>query len=304
MGLTKIQWARWTFNMWRGCVEVSPGCDHCYARELSKRNPAIFGTWGVDGERVIAAESYWRMPLKWDRDTAKDRRQAHVDGQPFYRPRVFCASLADWLEQRRELVAPRERLASTIEATEELDWLLLTKRPQLFAKLCPERWRRHGQPDGIPDNVWFGFTAEDDERLRLRTHWAVQVHARVIFISAEPLLGPLPWLEQALCDIMAAGAEPWVIVGGESGGGARPFAIEWCREIVQTCRRLGVPVFVKQLGVWPMEGWEYGVPPLQLKQAGRKVFPFLNLVDAKHGGDISEFPEDVQVREVPILSVV
>src|SRR4051794_38669367 len=97
---TKIQWTHHTFNPWRGCQKVSPGCAHCYAEQLSLRNPKVLGEWGPDGKRVIASESYWRLPLKWNRD-------AHKAGE---RRRVFCASLADVFEDRPELVKPRERL--------------------------------------------------------------------------------------------------------------------------------------------------------------------------------------------------
>src|SRR5262245_49606753 len=119
---SKIQWTDHTFNVWRGCEKVSPGCAHCYAETMSRRNPAVLGEWGKHGTRVIASEAMWREPLKWD-------RQARAAG---VRKRVFCASLADVFEDRPELVAPRERLFRLIEDTPNLDWQLLTKRPEFM----------------------------------------------------------------------------------------------------------------------------------------------------------------------------
>src|SRR5262249_10541241 len=115
---TRIAWTHHTLNPWRGCTKVSPGCTHCYAAELAKRNPAVLGRWGPGGPRVIASEAQWRNPLKWD-------RKAKAAGK---RPRVFCASLADIFEARPELESPRARLFDLIAATPNLDWLLLTKR--------------------------------------------------------------------------------------------------------------------------------------------------------------------------------
>ena len=101
MGLTAIEWTSsvkpdgtvvqgYSFNPWRGCTKVSAGCTHCYAETLSKRNPAVLGIWGKSGTRSIAAESYWKQPIKWNRDAA-------MAGE---RRRVFCASLADVFEGR------------------------------------------------------------------------------------------------------------------------------------------------------------------------------------------------------------
>ncbi len=126
---SKIQWTHHTFNPWRGCTHVSPGCEHCYAEALSKRNPAQLGTWGAGGTRVVASEAYWKQPERWN-------RAAEAAGE---RHRVFCASLADVFEDRPELVEPRERLWRLIVATPHLDWLLLTKRPENIARLLGPR---------------------------------------------------------------------------------------------------------------------------------------------------------------------
>jgi hypothetical protein len=121
---TKIQWTDHTFNPWRGCTKVSPGCAHCYAETQSKRNPKVLGVWGDAGTRPVASESYWRQPVAWD-------RIAKAEGR---RRRVFCASLADVFEDRPELAAPRVRLLALAALTPHLDWLFLTKRPGTMAQ--------------------------------------------------------------------------------------------------------------------------------------------------------------------------
>lgn len=87
---SKIQWTHHTFNPWRGCTKVSEGCKHCYAETMSKRNLKVLGQWGPNGTRVVASESMWREPMKWDA-AAKAAGERH---------RVFCASLADVFEGR------------------------------------------------------------------------------------------------------------------------------------------------------------------------------------------------------------
>jgi protein gp37 len=138
---SKIAWCDHTFNPWIGCQKVSPGCDHCYAEAMMDHR---YGKveWGPHGERKRTGDATWKQPLRW-------AKQANGG-----RPRVFCASLADWLDNK----VPREwrsDLGRLIEATPELDWLLLTKRPENYAKLAP--WPL----DKIPSNVWLGVTAEE-----------------------------------------------------------------------------------------------------------------------------------------------
>lgn len=131
---TKIQWADMTFNPWRGCTKVSPGCLNCYAEKLVTNR--LKGEWGKGRPRIRASASYWNRPLKWDRDAAnleafnRSESPLHDDGEfaPYVRPRVFCASLADWLDDE----VPSEWLADLLDLirrTPNLDWLLLTKRP-------------------------------------------------------------------------------------------------------------------------------------------------------------------------------
>jgi protein gp37 len=132
---SKIEWTIHTFNPWIGCQKVSPGCDNCYAEALmDKRLGRVVR--GPHGERMRTSPANWAKPLQW----AKAAARVGV------RHRVFCASLADWLDNKAD-TQWREDLAVLIEATPELDWLLLTKRIANFAKLSP--WH----DDDVPDNV-------------------------------------------------------------------------------------------------------------------------------------------------------
>lgn len=215
---SKIEWTDHTFNPWIGCQKVSPGCDNCYAEALTERYG--WTTWGPHGERKRTSQGNWKKPLAWNRAAAK----AGV------RYRVFSASLADWLDNR----APqswREDLANLIEATPNLDWLLLTKRIENFDKLA--MWHH----DDVPPNVWVGSTCEDQANFDRR--WRILKDIQAIrFISYEPAIGPL----------VLGGARPdWIICGGESGRGARMMQPGWAYALKRECEAAGVPFFMKQM---------------------------------------------------------
>lgn len=261
---TKIEWTHHTFNPVRGCKKVSDGCKNCYAEKMSKRNPETLGVWGDDGVRAIAAESYWKQPVKWNRDAEKDGE----------RRRVFCASLADVFEDRPEWIEPRARLFDLIRQTPNLDWLLLTKRPdniihsiyQLPLDFWPEETREmarnwlYGLP---PKNVWLGTSVENQEQADKRIPELLKVPAKVRFLSCEPLLGDIKWLCAPNERPQPRGigtdyewhpkgcidtAIDWVIVGGESGPDARPMHPDWARSIRDYCKAANVPIFIKQMG--------------------------------------------------------
>jgi protein gp37 len=180
------------------------------------------------------SDSYWTQPLAWN-------YQAERAGR---RTRVFCASMADVFEDRRDLDAKRTRLWELIEATPHLDWLLLTKRPQNVARLAPygSHW---------PANIWLGATAETQRWLDRRMDELRTVQAKVLFLSCEPLLGPLDFT--AWIDGARRGDQrmvDWVIAGGESGGDARPMHPEWVTSIRDQCVTAGIKFLFKQWGNW------------------------------------------------------
>lgn len=219
---SKIEWCDHTFNPWIGCQKVSPGCDHCYAEAMMDHR---YGKveWGPHGERKRTSEENWRKPFQW-------AKAARGSGR---RPRVFCASLADWLDNQASYEW-RIDLAILIDATPELDWLLLTKRIENFEKHAP--WLS-GE---VPANVWLGTTAEDQKHFDRRYAELANIPAPVHFISYEPALGALSVRE-------AYPFPDWIICGGESGKDRRYMEPQWARDLRDECSERSIPFFMKQM---------------------------------------------------------
>lgn len=234
---SRIEWTDHTFNPWWGCTKVSSACDHCYAERWARRLGRDI--WGYGAPRWFLSESYWRQPLKWD---ALAARQNH-------RARVFCASMADVFEWKKDLSFWRERLWHLIEETPNLDWLLLTKRPHLVNRLTPwgEAW---------PRNVWVGTTVETQRSLDKRVPYLEGIPCNVRFLSCEPLLGPLN-----LDEVLDGQAIHWIIAGGESGAGSRPCDPAWLCAIRDACLRTETPFHFKQWGDWaPLKAVDNAIP--------------------------------------------
>ena len=258
---SKTEWCSHTFNPWCGCTKVSAGCAHCYADAMSVRNPGVLGVWGPSGTRVIAAESYWRQPIAWDK-AAKEAGERH---------RVFCGSLMDVFEgpetMPQESIKPvwsaRRRLFKLIQKTTNLDWLLLTKRPENILPAIRDAietgddpdfdYNAAGDPNGLDvaplselfPNLWLGTSIEDQKTADKRIVELLKCPAVVRFLSIEPMLGPITlrheWMAGLLDDMLNPRPRiDWVIVGGESGPHARPMHPDWARSIRDQCVAAGV----------------------------------------------------------------
>jgi len=216
---TKIEWCDHTMNFFVGCEKVSPGCDHCYAESWAKRSghPELW-----QGER--RRTKTWAEPHKWNKLAAG----------AVTRPRVFTNSLADFFDNQ-VLSEWRADAWDVIGKTPNLDWLILTKRPQNIAKMLPAGWN-----DGLWRNVWLGTTAENQEEHDRRWPHLKAIPAAVRFLSYEPALGPLVLDADAPLD--------WVIAGGESGPHARPMSLDWMFNLRDQCARQGIYFFFKQMG--------------------------------------------------------
>lgn len=141
----------------------------------------------------------------------------------------------------------RAELFLLIERTPNLDWLLLTKRPENILKMVPETWR-----EKFPDNVWIGTSTEDQDTFRERIIELISIPAKVRFLSVEPMLGPVKLYFYNKLTREARTGKPgsaidWVICGGESGSKRRPFDLEWARALRDECLESGVPFFMKQV---------------------------------------------------------
>jgi protein gp37 len=227
-----IEWTDHTFNPWWGCVKVSPACANCYAETWSRR--VGLRLWGKHADRRFFSDEHWRQPILWEREAKKEQ----------LRRRVFCASMADIFEARQDLDPWRIRLWDLIISTPNLDWLLLTKRPENVQAIVP--W-------GLswPSNVWLGVTVENRDYATERIPHLLRAPALVRFLSCEPLLGPIDlsaWL---------SGID-WVILGGESGRQARPVDPSWVCDLRDQVVNAGGAFYFKQWGEWrpAAEGFE------------------------------------------------
>ena len=275
---SKIEWTNHTFNPWIGCTKVSEGCKNCYAeRDFDKRRHVV--EWGPGKPRHRTVASNWRKPRIWN---AKAERTGE-------RPRVFCASIADWLDPEVPLEWLADLLALIFE-TPNLDWLLLTKRPELwrdrmrFAALDAADRELHKRYSAIcnwlegiaPPNVWIGATVENQKNTT-RIPNLLQIPALVRFLSCEPLIGAVDLGKVELVPDVFDGDKlkrcgirinplagqffesqlfdnerkiHWVITGGESGPPARPMHPDWVRDIRDQCQKAGVAYLHKQWGEW------------------------------------------------------
>lgn len=252
--MSAIEWTDETWNPTVGCSRVSPGCDRCYAIGVAHRamQPAHVGlTVKRDGEptdwtgEVRLLPDRLDTPLQWK----KPRR-------------VFVDSMSDLFHRD----VPSHFIGSvfrTMARCPQHTFQVLTKRPQRM-----EAWVAANNEITVPTlpNVWLGTSIESD-RYAWRADHLRGTKAAVRFLSLEPLLGPLPTLNLSGID--------WVIIGGESGPGARPLALGWVRDLIAQGHDAGAAVFVKQLG---------------------------RSFDGRKGNDIDAWPDDLRVRDMPAVT--
>lgn len=272
---SKIEWCDHTVNFWWGCKEVSRACANCYARTLAKRfhhrADGSDALWGPDSGRWIRIAEAREEAMRYQRRAAQEGR----------RFRVFTNSMSDFFEDRRDLDEPRLLALQVMRETPDLDWLILTKRPERIVdglhRACVDaeppprhpaffRWLKAWLDGEAPANVWLGTTVEDQARADQRVPALLRAPAAVRFLSCEPLLGPVDLTGRGLvkgwCPThdfpggFCHGACPddrrldWIIAGGESGYGARPSHPDWFRSLRDQCSAEGVPFLLKQLGEW------------------------------------------------------
>jgi protein gp37 len=211
--VSHIEWTDATWNPVTGCTKVSQGCKHCYAERFAERFRGIEGHPYEQGFDLRIWPERLSLPLEW-----KEPK------------RIFVNSMSDLFHED----VPEEFILRVFDTMGKATWhtfQILTKRAARAAEIGPRLPYR--------PNIWQGVSVENSS-----TIWRIdalkQVPSLVRFLSLEPLIGPIP-------DINLDGIH-WVIVGGESGPGARPMEIAWVREIHDACRRQSVPFFFKQWG--------------------------------------------------------
>ena len=310
---SKIEWTDHTFNLVIGCAKVSPGCASCYAETMNTRRG--WAEWGKDGIRKVMSESYWKEPLKWN-------RKATELGQ---RQRVFCSSLADVFEDHPTVNEQRLRLWELIKQTPALDWQLLTKRPENFKKFLPADWENGypNVMLGVSVEKFKQALIRIPELISTpATKRFLSCEPLLADIDLAPILffhieGGLNWVKPSefrmdteleypfeylkllfrvqmwklrggdsnLSSNKLSDFIHWVIVGGESGTRARLCQINWIRNIVEDCKDLGIPVFVKQLGATTFSYSE-------------EDYLYLTTPHDSKFSTFEAFPPDLQIRQV------
>ena len=318
--MTAIQWTEQTWNPIVGCSVVSPGCTNCYAMRMAWRlgnnpatphyagtvkmvngNPVWTGGIGYAGDDTLTAPLRRRKPTIWFVNSMGDL--FHEDVPDEWIDRVFAVMALCPRHKFQVLTKRGERMRDYLTGAEIG---MRHHRAAAALGLAPPGWREEDQSSEhasmhLPlPNVWLGVSAEDQRRADERIPLLLDTPAAVRFVSYEPALGPIDidqWMPCPTCEDHECAVHPtslwglprldWVIAGGESGPGARPFYLEWAYDLIQQCRAAGCPVFVKQLGaVVRRRPQIQGVPDI------------IMLFDPK-GGDMAEWPADLRVREMP-----
>ena len=210
---SKIEWTEMTWNPVTGCTKVSPGCKHCYAERFAKRLQAMGMARYANGFELTLHDDALELPLRW--------RMPRV---------VFVNSMSDLFHEDVP-VEFIQRVFEVMERCPQHVFQVLTKRSERLLKL------RESLP--WPANVWMGVSVESPD-YTWRINDLRETPAAVRFLSLEPLLSPIADLQLERIH--------WVIVGGESGPGARPMRVEWVRELRDQCQAEGVDFFFKQWG--------------------------------------------------------
>lgn len=338
MGDSSIEWTDKTWNPTRGCRRVSPGCENCYAEKVASRfsGPGLpyeeltkNGRWnGSVALGDLSAPLHWRKPARIFVDSMSDlfyegftdEQLAAVFGVMAVCPQHTFQVLTKRPERAAKWFAWASGEARRRNHLNPAYWLV---------KEAVETLGNPGKGSGIMAPLWplpnvhIGVSIEDQQRANERLPELLRIPAAVRFVSYEPALGAVnfsPWMRQKLpgdraewkravqtSDGPCEGIE-WLIVGGESGPGARPFDIAWARSAIEQCKAAGVPVFMKQLGARAYDSAAPGaVIPEEAQLMAIKGKPgsiYTPGIYRTHSGDpkngdMTRWPPDLRVREFP-----
>lgn len=324
---SKIQWTDATLNMIRArnletggighfCEKVSPGCSRCYAERMQPRfkNAIRYNEADRKLVEVFLDEKVLTQPMRWKRGR-----------------KIFVGSMTDlfgdWVTD--EMLG---EIFAVMAVTPQHTYQVLTKRAErmrgyfneseslyrIDQAICDfDNWHSvdsDAPPWPLP-NLWLGVSVEDQKTADERIPLLLRTQAAVRVLSLEPLLGPVDlrnvkpsssqWLDavtglrggdHSLADCNSIN---WVIIGGESGPNARPFDIAWARSIIRQCKDAGVAVFMKQLGAKPYDSDLRIATPRSVIVPIDSDWTFTNKLVDRKGGDWSEWPEDLRIREFP-----
>ncbi len=297
---SSIEWTDATWNPVRGCTKISPGCKHCYAETFAERWRGVPGHPYEQGFDLRLVPEKLKEPLNWKKSRrvfVNSMSDLFQDGVPFeYVDKVFAVMAIASKHTFQVLTKRPERMLEYCSDT-RLYQRIHERCKDLLGYYHPSRPAINSSDLPLP-NVWLGVSAENQEYWDERLDFLGRTPAAVRFVSYEPALGPIA-VGNAFDDPpegSAYGKIGWVIVGGESGPGARSFDIQWARSMVQQCKAAGVACFVKQLGSKPFEIVGHGFFPNSPGHPSPVNYPkFIS----RKGGDMAEWPEDLRVREFP-----
>ena len=239
MSQTKIEWAHSVWNPITGCTPISEGCTNCWAKRMAQRLKGRFGYPQEDPFKVTFHPDRLNQPMKWKK------------------PRmIFCCSMGDLFHENvRDYTGQNmpswEVVWDVFHHMNKAPWhtyLLLTKRPENALNF----WKSWVKNSDQLSHIWLGVTAENQKRADERIPILLKIPAAKRFVSIEPMLAPIYSLPLYLTNKYeihpdCKGSLDWVIVGGETGPGARPLHPDWVRSIRDQCHRAGVPFFMKQM---------------------------------------------------------
>jgi protein gp37 len=327
---SSIEWTDRTWNPVRGCSRVSPGCDNCYAMRVAHRfSNQVNGKPGpYQGLTVLRPKTAKRPGVDWSGRTLFVPAALEEPLRWRKPQRIFVNSMSDLFHES----LPFEQIAAVfgvMAACPQHTFQVLTKRPKRAAEFFGWLGEGAAHEEGTEaalacgihasnygadvdylglaatwplPNVWLGVSAEDQATYNARVPLlAHHVPAALKWVSAEPLLGPLQLRGTGHIHL------GWLVVGGESGAGARPFDTSWALRLIAECHESGIPIFVKQLGAKPFQSLHLKGQRLAVDKEGLRMrmvigeASFSNgieLADGK-GGDMAEWPEDLRVREFP-----
>lgn len=282
---TRIPWCHYTVNFWWGCAKISRGCKKCYALTIANRFASDRAAWGPQGRRWIRFNQALGELLDIDKKARK------TDG----RLRVFVNSMSDTFEDYAVLNEVRCAMFCALEMFPLVDFILLTKRPENIRRMVPPAWLKNW-----PGNVIIGITAEDQEAWNQRLKFLFDLPAARRMVSIEPMLGEIRLFPK--CFTLKRPGSLWIVIGGESGAGARPFDIDLAAEVKAEAERVGALVFTKQLGRRPYTSnanrWEIPESVRLVSDGKTAAGAFLKLRD-RDGRDESEWPEGFALKEFP-----
>ena len=235
--------------------------------------------WGWTGERrktKYTPLSGWNKQI-WMECTSCGWRGKMITapectacGMPALKPtrqRVFVNSLSDLFEDRQEVLPWRNEFFALSQMYPNMDYLLLTKRPENIARFAPRDWMRFGWPK----NIWLGVSVENQARADERIPLLLKVPAAIKWLSVEPMLENINIGDGIILRFLLN----WVVVGGESGPGCRPMDVKWAHSVRDQCKHNGVAFYMKQLGG-----------------------------ETNHRSELADLPKDLQIREWPQVEAV